>query len=157
MASSIHFTTTCHSNSCFACSSRGSGSGCIVAMALGHRRSWKITVHAKISNLYIKLKATVKCPSGKFQRLLKLDKLLIGGDSKSESRILIQQRRTMRSRILSFFKKYLGRRRSKSTFGFKMPDASYSHPYLAVETEYQSWRLGRVVRNFVLDEFDELE
>ncbi|XP_023540743.1 uncharacterized protein LOC111801019 [Cucurbita pepo subsp. pepo] len=107
-------------------------------MALGHRRSWKITVHAKVNDLYIKFKATVKRPSGKFRSLLNLDKLLVGLDSKSESRILVQQHRTLKSRIISFVKKHFRRRRSKTGVGFKMPD-----PYLVDETEYQSWRLGR--------------
>ncbi|XP_038906422.1 uncharacterized protein LOC120092221 [Benincasa hispida] len=102
--------------------------GC-VAMALGFRRSFKITVHAKICNLYIKLKATLKPPSGKLQRLLKLDKLLIGADSKSESWILVQRRRTLKSRMLSFVKKHLGCGRSK------MPHA---------ESENQSWDVGRM-------------
>ena len=133
--------------SCFAFFSRGSGSGsgCVVAMALGHRRSWKITVHAKVNDLYIKFKATVKRPSGKFRSLLNLDKLLVGLDSKSESRILVQQHRTLKSRIISFVKKHFRRRRSKTGVGFKMPD-----PYLVDETEYQSWRLGRAVRKFFI-------
>ena len=103
-----------------------------MAMAIGHRRSFKISVQAKICNLYIKLKATLKLPSGKFQRLLKLDKLLIEVDSKSVSRILLQRRRTLKSRMLSFVKKHLGHRRSK------FPHA---------ESRYRSWHVGLLVRN----------
>uniref|UniRef100_A0A1S3B4Y8 Uncharacterized protein n=1 Tax=Cucumis melo TaxID=3656 RepID=A0A1S3B4Y8_CUCME len=99
-------------------------------MAIGHRRSFKISVHAKICNLYIKLKATLKLPSGKFQRLLKLDKLLIEVDSKSESRVLVQRRRTLKSRMLSFVKKHLGRCRSK------IPHS---------ESKYQSWHVGHQI------------
>lgn len=119
-------------------------------MALGHRRPWKIKIHGKICNICIKLKATVKPPSWKFQRLLKLNKLLTGVDSKSESRILVQQRRTLKSRILSFVKNHLGRRRSKTdtktSIRFKMPD-SLGLPCLDLETEIRSWHLSRVVRN----------
>uniref|UniRef100_A0A0A0LCL9 50S ribosomal protein L35 n=1 Tax=Cucumis sativus TaxID=3659 RepID=A0A0A0LCL9_CUCSA len=103
-------------------------------MAIGHRRSFKISVQAKICNLYIKLKATLKLPSGKFQRLLKLDKLLIEVDSKSVSRILLQRRRTLKSRMLSFVKKHLGHRRSK------FPHA---------ESRYRSWHVGLLERRCV--------
>ncbi|KAE8650972.1 hypothetical protein Csa_002588 [Cucumis sativus] len=105
-----------------------------MAMAIGHRRSFKISVQAKICNLYIKLKATLKLPSGKFQRLLKLDKLLIEVDSKSVSRILLQRRRTLKSRMLSFVKKHLGHRRSK------FPHA---------ESRYRSWHVGLLERRCV--------